>query len=48
LRGSRGLGESYAAGACDCDDLVTLVRIAARAVRGSRVNTLLTEAPIRA
>jgi cyclopropane-fatty-acyl-phospholipid synthase len=29
-RGSRGLGESYANGAWDCDDLVTLVRIAAR------------------
>jgi cyclopropane-fatty-acyl-phospholipid synthase len=27
-RGSRGLGESYAAGAWDCDDLVTVVRIA--------------------
>jgi cyclopropane-fatty-acyl-phospholipid synthase len=32
LRGSRGLGESYAAGAWDCDDLVRLVRIAAREV----------------
>ena len=32
LRGSRGLGESYSAGAWDCDDLVTLVRIAAREV----------------
>jgi cyclopropane-fatty-acyl-phospholipid synthase len=32
-RGSRGLGESYAAGAWDCDDLVGLVRIAAREVR---------------
>jgi cyclopropane-fatty-acyl-phospholipid synthase len=32
LRGSRGLGESYAAGAWDCDDLVALVRIAAREV----------------
>ena len=31
-RGSRGLGESYADGAWDCDDLVTLVRIAAREV----------------
>jgi cyclopropane-fatty-acyl-phospholipid synthase len=31
-RGSRGLGESYAAGAWDCDDLVALVRIAAREV----------------
>src|SRR4029450_8066217 len=30
LRGSRGLGESYGAGAWDCGDLVTLVRIAAR------------------
>jgi cyclopropane-fatty-acyl-phospholipid synthase len=30
MRGSRGLGESYAAGAWDCDDLVTLVRIGAR------------------
>jgi cyclopropane-fatty-acyl-phospholipid synthase len=30
MRGSRGLGEAYAAGAWDCDDLVTLVRIAAR------------------
>jgi len=29
-RGSRGLGESYAAGAWDCDDLVALIRIAAR------------------
>jgi cyclopropane-fatty-acyl-phospholipid synthase len=29
-RGSRGLGASYADGAWDCDDLVTLVRIAAR------------------
>ena len=32
LRGSRGLGRSYAAGAWDCDDLVSLVRIAAREV----------------
>jgi cyclopropane-fatty-acyl-phospholipid synthase len=32
MRGSRGLGESYAAGAWDCNDLVTLVRIAAREV----------------
>jgi cyclopropane-fatty-acyl-phospholipid synthase len=32
LRGSCGLGESYAAGAWDCDDLVRLVRIAAREV----------------
>jgi cyclopropane-fatty-acyl-phospholipid synthase len=32
LRGSRGLGESYAAGAWDCDDLVALVRIGAREV----------------
>ena len=31
-RGSRGLGESYADGAWDCDDLVALVRIAAREV----------------
>ena len=31
-RGSRGLGESYAAGAWDCDDPVSLVRIAAREV----------------
>jgi len=31
-RGSRGLGRSYAAGAWDCDDLVSLVRIAAREV----------------
>jgi cyclopropane-fatty-acyl-phospholipid synthase len=31
-RGSRGLGESYAAGAWACDDLVGLVRIAAREV----------------
>jgi cyclopropane-fatty-acyl-phospholipid synthase len=31
-RGSRGLGESYAGGAWDCDDLVALVRIAAREV----------------
>jgi cyclopropane-fatty-acyl-phospholipid synthase len=31
-RGSRGLGESYAAGAWDCDDLVALVRIAGREV----------------
>ena len=29
MRGSRGLAESYASGAWDCDDLVTLVRIAA-------------------
>src|SRR5215210_6390754 len=29
-RGSRGLGESYADGLWDCDDLVALVRIAAR------------------
>ena len=29
-RGSRGIAESYAAGSWDCDDLVTLVRIAAR------------------
>jgi cyclopropane-fatty-acyl-phospholipid synthase len=32
-RGSRGLGESYSDGAWDCDDLVTLVRIAAREAR---------------
>jgi cyclopropane-fatty-acyl-phospholipid synthase len=32
-RGSRGLGESYAAGAWDCEDLVTLVRIAACEMR---------------
>jgi len=32
-RGSRGLGESYACGAWECDDLVALVRIAAREVR---------------
>ena len=31
-RGSRGLGESYADGAWDCDDLVTLFRIAAREI----------------
>ena len=31
-RGSRGLGETYADGAWDCDDLVTLVRIAAREI----------------
>ena len=31
-RGSRGLGESYADGAWDCDDVVALVRIAAREV----------------
>jgi cyclopropane-fatty-acyl-phospholipid synthase len=31
-RGSRGLGESYADGMWDCDDLVSLVRIAAREV----------------
>ena len=31
-RGSRGIAESYAAGSWDCDDLVTLVRIAAREV----------------
>src|SRR6188508_1934530 len=31
-RGSRGLGESYADGMWDCDDLVGLVRIAAREV----------------
>jgi cyclopropane-fatty-acyl-phospholipid synthase len=30
--GSRGLADSYAAGVWDCDDLVTLVRIAAREV----------------
>ncbi len=29
-RGSRGLGESYADGLWDCDDLVSLIRIAAR------------------
>ncbi|HEX6653889.1 MAG TPA: class I SAM-dependent methyltransferase [Thermoleophilaceae bacterium] len=31
-RGSRGLGESYAVGAWDCDELVALVRIAGREV----------------
>jgi cyclopropane-fatty-acyl-phospholipid synthase len=30
MRGSRGLGQAYADGAWDCDDLVALVRIAAR------------------
>jgi cyclopropane-fatty-acyl-phospholipid synthase len=46
LRGSRGLGESYAAGAWDCDDLVALVRIAAREVsRFDRVRAPL--APLR-
>ena len=46
LRGSRGLGESYAAGAWDCDDLVTLVRIAAREVpRLDRLRAPLT--PLR-
>ena len=33
LRGSTGLAESYANGLWDCDDLVTLVRIAAREMR---------------
>jgi cyclopropane-fatty-acyl-phospholipid synthase len=33
LRGSTGLAESYAEGLWDCDDLVTLVRIAAREMR---------------
>ena len=33
LRGSTGLAESYADGLWDCDDLVTLVRIAAREMR---------------
>jgi cyclopropane-fatty-acyl-phospholipid synthase len=46
MRGSRGLGESYAAGAWDCDDLVTLVRIAAReAPRLDRLRAPLT--PLR-
>ena len=46
LRGSRGLGESYAAGAWDCDDLVTLVRIAAREL--PRIDRLRAPfAPIR-
>jgi cyclopropane-fatty-acyl-phospholipid synthase len=31
-RGSRGLGEAYADGLWDCDDLVSLIRIAAREV----------------
>jgi len=45
-RGSRGLGESYADGAWDCDDLVTLVRIAAREVsRFDRVRA--PSAPLR-
>ena len=46
LRGSRGVGESYAAGAWACDDLVTLVRIAAREV--SRLDRLRAPlAPLR-
>jgi cyclopropane-fatty-acyl-phospholipid synthase len=45
-RGSRGLGESYACGAWDCDDLVTLVRIAARET--PRLDTLRAPlAPLR-
>ena len=45
-RGSRGLGESYAGGAWDCDDLVALVRIAAREV--SRLDRLRAPfAPLR-
>jgi cyclopropane-fatty-acyl-phospholipid synthase len=45
-RGSRGLGESYADGAWDCDDLVPLVRIAAReAPRFDRLRAPLT--PLR-
>jgi cyclopropane-fatty-acyl-phospholipid synthase len=44
--GSRGLAESYALGVWDCDDLVTLVRIAAREVpRLDRLRAPL--APIR-
>jgi cyclopropane-fatty-acyl-phospholipid synthase len=44
--GSRGLADSYAAGVWDCDDLVTLVRIAAREVpRLDRLRAPL--APIR-
>ncbi|MEX2196119.1 MAG: cyclopropane-fatty-acyl-phospholipid synthase family protein [Thermoleophilaceae bacterium] len=34
LRGSTGLAESYAAGRWDCDDVLALIRIAARNVRG--------------
>jgi len=46
MRGSRGLGESYVDGAWDCDDLVTLVRIAAReAPRLDRLRAPL--APLR-
>jgi cyclopropane-fatty-acyl-phospholipid synthase len=46
MRGSRGVGESYAAGAWDCDDLVALVRIAAREV--SRLDRLRAPfAPLR-
>jgi cyclopropane-fatty-acyl-phospholipid synthase len=45
-RGSRGLGESYADGAWECDDLVTLVRIAAREV--PRIDALRAPfAPLR-
>jgi cyclopropane-fatty-acyl-phospholipid synthase len=33
LRGSLGLGETYVDGAWDCDDLVALIRIAARELR---------------
>ena len=45
-RGSRGIAESYAAGSWDCDDLVTLVRIAAReAPRLDRLRAPL--APLR-
>jgi cyclopropane-fatty-acyl-phospholipid synthase len=46
LGGSRGLAESYAAGAWDCDDLVALVRIGAHEVaRLDRVRAPL--APLR-
>ena len=45
-QGSRGIAESYAAGSWDCDDLVTLVRIAAReAPRLDRLRAPL--APLR-
>ena len=45
-RGSRGIAQTYAAGAWDCDDLVTLVRIAAR--EAPRIDRLRAPfAPIR-
>ena len=45
-RGSRGIAESYVDGSWDCDDLVTLVRIAAReAPRLDRLRAPL--APLR-